>query len=172
MASFSPVLVLILCLLSFVRAVSITSTANWNITNDPEGSVHLNGLAFQQQALSTFGDYQYVAFYSTSPNGYGHHYVNLGRRRVTPSLSDWQSFAFTDYEQTTLDEHNTISMGISGDGKIHLSFDHHVRLQKLRERRKFAERACRMCLSTTESRTQGSLRRSLHRGHKLLLVAR
>jgi hypothetical protein len=27
--------------------------------------------------------------------------------------------------QQTLDEHNTISMGISGDGKIHLSFDHH-----------------------------------------------
>jgi hypothetical protein len=25
-----------------------------------------------------------------------------------------------------LDGHNMISMGISGDGKIHLSFDHHV----------------------------------------------
>ena len=33
--------------------------------------------------------------------------------------------ALTDYVQQTLDEHNTISMGISGDGKIHLSFDHH-----------------------------------------------
>lgn len=126
MASFSRLLLLLSFLFTFAQSVSITSTANWNITNDPEGSAHLNSLSFQQNALSTFGDYQYVAFYATSPKGYGNHYVNLGRRRVTPSLGDWQSFAFTDYEQTTLDEHNTISLGISGDGKIHLSFDHHV----------------------------------------------
>jgi hypothetical protein len=126
MATFPRLLFLLSFLSIFVHSVSVTYTANWNITNDPEGSVHLNGLAFQQNALSTFGDYQYVAFYSTSPKGYGSHYVNLGRRRVTPSIGDWQYFAFTDYEQKTLDEHNTISLGISGDGKIHLSFDHHV----------------------------------------------
>ena len=122
---FPRLLFLLSLLVPLVYSVSVTSTANWNITNDPEGSVHLNGLAFQQSPLTTFGDYQYVAFYSTSPKGYGHHYVNLGRRCVSPSLGDWQYFAFADYEQTTLDEHNTISMGISGDGKIHLSFDHH-----------------------------------------------
>ncbi|KAF2020730.1 hypothetical protein BU24DRAFT_469493 [Aaosphaeria arxii CBS 175.79] len=109
---------------SFVQAISVTSTKYWNITNDVEGSVRLNGLAFQQNALVTFENYQYVAFYSTA-TGYGKHYVNLGRRRISPSVGDWQYFAFTDYLQTTLDEHNTISMGISGDGKIHLSFDHH-----------------------------------------------
>ena len=128
MAFIQRLLLFLTLLIPLAHSISVTSTKYWNITNDPEGSVHLNGLAFQQQALSTFGDYQYVAFYSTSPNGYGHHYVNLGRRRVSPSVGDWQYFAFTDYEQTTLDEHNTISMGISGDGKIHLSFDHHVRL--------------------------------------------
>jgi len=126
MATFPRLLFLLSFLFIFVHSVSVIYTANWNITNDPEGSVHLNGLAFQQNALSTFGDYQYVAFYSTNPKGYGNHYVNLGRRRVTPSIGDWQYFAFTDYEQKTLDEHNTISLGISGDGKIHLSFDHHV----------------------------------------------
>lgn len=109
-------------------SISVTSTKYWNITNDPQGSVRLNGLAFQQHALTTFNDHQYVAFYSTSPKGYGNHYVNLGRRRVAPQVGEWQYFAFTDYEQKTLDEHNTISMGISGDGKIHLSFDHHVRM--------------------------------------------
>lgn len=111
-------------LLSFANAVSITSTRTYNISNDVEGSVHLNALSFQQSPLTTFGDYQYVAFYKTA-SGYGKHYVNLGRRRISPSVGDWQSFAFTDYVQQTLDEHNTISMGISGDGKIHLSFDHH-----------------------------------------------
>jgi hypothetical protein len=105
-------------------AISITSTNYWNITNDVEGSVRLNGLSFQQHALTTFGDHQYVAFYQTA-TGYGKHYVNLGRRRIAPSIGTWQYFAFTDYVQQTLDEHNTISMGISGDGKIHLSFDHH-----------------------------------------------
>jgi hypothetical protein len=111
-------------LASFASALSINSTNYWNITNDVEGSVRLNGLSFQQDALATFGDYQYVAFYKTA-SGYGRHYVNLGRRRISPSTGDWQYFAFTDYVQQTLDEHNTISMGISGDGRIHLSFDHH-----------------------------------------------
>jgi hypothetical protein len=78
----------------------------------------------QQNALTTFGDYQYVAFYKTA-TGYGKHYVNLGRRRISPSPGEWQYLTLTDYVQQTLDEHNTISMGISGDGKIHLSFDHH-----------------------------------------------
>jgi hypothetical protein len=114
----------VLLLTSLVSALSVSSTNYWNITNDVEGSVRLNGLAFQQHALTTFGDYQYVAFYQTA-SGYGKHYVNLGRRRITPSTGEWQYFAFTDYVQQTLDEHNTISMGISGDGKIHLSFDHH-----------------------------------------------
>lgn len=109
---------------SLVSSLSVTSTNSWNITNDVEGSVRLNGLAFQQTALTTFGDYQYVAFYKTA-SGYGKHHVNLGRRRISPSVSEWQYFAFIDYVQQTLDEHNTISMGISGDGKIHLSFDHH-----------------------------------------------
>ena len=109
---------------SLTRAISITSTTPYNISNDVEGSVRLNGLAFQQSPLTTFGDYQYVAFYKTA-SGYGKHYVNLGRRRISPSLGEWQSFAFTDYTQQTLDEHNTISLGISGDGKIHLSFNHH-----------------------------------------------
>jgi hypothetical protein len=109
---------------SVTAALSVTSTKAWNITNDVEGSVRLNGLSFQQNALATFGDYQYVAFYKTA-TGYGKHYVNLGRRRISPSLGEWQYLTLTDYVQQTLDEHNTISMGISGDGKIHLSFDHH-----------------------------------------------
>lgn len=126
MAALQRLYMIVALLFSLSSAISVTSTKYWNITNDPQGSVRLNGLAFQQNALTTYGDYQYVAFYSTSPKGYGSHYVNLGRRQVTPSVGDWQYFAFSDYEQKTLDEHNTISMGISGDGKIHLSFDHHV----------------------------------------------
>ncbi|KAL5117496.1 hypothetical protein ACEQ8H_004661 [Pleosporales sp. CAS-2024a] len=124
MTFLGTLLYTVIGLTSLASALSMASTNYWNITDDVEGSVHLNALAFQQSPLTTFGDYQYVAFYQTA-TGYGKHHVNLGRRRVLPSTGDWQYFAFTDYVQQTLDEHNTISMGISGDGKIHLSFDHH-----------------------------------------------
>lgn len=124
MLLLTRLVVVVAALGPFVSAISVSSSKYYNISNDPEGSVHLNGLSFQQRALTTFGDYQYVAFYKTA-SGYGKHYVNLGRRRIAPSIGDWQYFAFTDYEQKTLDEHNIISMGISGDGRIHLSFDHH-----------------------------------------------
>lgn len=86
-----------------VHALSISSTTYTNISTDPEGSVHLNGLSFQQSPLIAFGSYQYVAYYATAPAGYGHHYVNLGRRKLSPSVGAWESFAFTDYEQKTLD---------------------------------------------------------------------
>lgn len=124
MKFFSRLPAYLALLTSLTTALSITSTNSYNISADVEGSVRLNGLSFQQNPLLTFGEYQYVAFYKTA-TGYGKHYVNLGRRRISPSMGDWQYFAFTDYVQQTLDEHNTISMGISGDGKIHLSFDHH-----------------------------------------------
>ncbi|KAF1962491.1 hypothetical protein CC80DRAFT_487938 [Byssothecium circinans] len=124
MAFLPRFVVALLALLSFTSAISIKATRKYDIAADVEGSVHMNGLAFQQSALTTFGDYQYVAFYKTA-SGYGKHHVNLGRRRIAPSPGDWRVFAFTDYVQQTLDEHNTISIGISGDGKIHLSFDHH-----------------------------------------------
>lgn len=124
MRHFHKTLAFSLLFMSFGTALTITSTDYWNITVDPQGSVTLNGLSFQQSPLTTFGEYQYVTFYSTA-TGYGKQYVNVGRRPIFPSIGVWESFALTDYIQQTLDEHNTISMGISSDGKIHLSFDHH-----------------------------------------------
>ena len=108
-------------------AVDITFKNAWNTTTDPEGSIRLNSLSFQQDPLTTFQQHQYVASYATANNTFGQHYVVVGRRQVRPEIGDWEYLTLTDYVQTTLDEHNTISMGISGDGRIHLSFDHHVR---------------------------------------------
>ncbi|KAF4977944.1 hypothetical protein FZEAL_5592 [Fusarium zealandicum] len=103
------------------------STEHWTIGTDIEGSERLNGVSYQEDALITFGDYQYVTFYETTSKGYANHYVKVGRRRVDPDVGDWQYLTLSDYTQTTIDGHNMISMGISGDGKIHLSFDHHAR---------------------------------------------
>lgn len=110
-------------------AVKVVSTDHSDIGTDIEGSERLNGVSYQEDALITFGDYQYVTFYGTAPAGYNNHYVNVGRRQVTPSTGDWEFLTLTDYVQQTMDGHNMISMGISGDGKIHLSFDHHVSTQ-------------------------------------------
>ncbi|KAL3424150.1 hypothetical protein PVAG01_03431 [Phlyctema vagabunda] len=110
---------------TLTSAISISSTSSVDLAIDIEGSEFINGVSFQQNVISTFGDYQYVVFYNTTSLGYGHHYVNVGRRKVTPSVTKWEILTLSDYEQTTLDGHNVISLGISGDGKIHLSFDHH-----------------------------------------------
>lgn len=69
---------------------------------------------------------QYVAYYE-STGTYNRQHVALGRRNLNngDTPSEWDIFEFTDYVQQTQDEHNTISMGISGDGTIHLSYDHH-----------------------------------------------
>lgn len=120
---------LLAIMVSCVSAVEVISTEHWDIGTDVQGSQRLNGVSFQEDVLVTFGDYQYVTFYSTTPAGYGNHYVNVGRRAVAPEVGEWEFLSLTDYLQTTLDGHNTISMGISGDGKIHLSFDHHVNVQ-------------------------------------------
>lgn len=118
------------CLLALaatvVSAVRIVSTNSWDIGTDIEGPERLNGVSYQEDVLITFGNYQYVTFYSTTPAGYSNHYVNVGRRQIKPSVGSWQYLTLTDYVQKTMDGHNMISMGISGDGKIHLSFDHHV----------------------------------------------
>lgn len=111
---------------SVAYAVRIVSTNHWDIGTDIEGPERLNGVSYQEDVLITFGNHQYVTFYSTTPAGYSNHYVNIGRRRVSPTVGAWEYLTLTDYVQKTMDGHNMISMGISGDGKIHLSFDHHV----------------------------------------------
>ncbi|KAH7151326.1 Endonuclease/exonuclease/phosphatase [Fusarium sp. MPI-SDFR-AT-0072] len=112
-------------LMSTVSALTVKSTKQWTIGTDVQGSERLNGVSYQEDALITYGDYQYVTFYETAPAGYLNHFVKVGRRRVSPSVGDWEFLTLDDYTQKTMDGHNMISMGISGDGKIHLSFDHH-----------------------------------------------
>ena len=78
----------------------------------------INGKSFQQEAIVSQGDHQYLAYYDARRN------VCVSRR----SLPDgkWETIRFTDYLFESQDAHNTISMGICpNDGTIHLAFDHH-----------------------------------------------
>jgi len=78
----------------------------------------INGLAFQQDALATHGEYQYVGYYS------GKRQVCLARRKLP--AGNWEIICFKDYHFKSNDAHNTISIGICPkDGTIHLAFDHH-----------------------------------------------
>ena len=77
----------------------------------------VNGTSSQQDALVTFNGWQYAAYYKSNRR------LALARRQL-PS-GDWQIFAF-DHELSEDDTHRVAILGISpGDGKIHLTFDHH-----------------------------------------------
>ncbi|OJD30280.1 dockerin type 1 [Diplodia corticola] len=100
--------------------------------DDPPRTHRINANSFQQNALLTVNRWQYAAFYQ-SKDGAGDSnacYPTLARRflRSSPGEDDgqWEYLVFDDYEQTTDDGHNTISIGIcTGDGTIHVSYDHH-----------------------------------------------
>ncbi|KAI9933511.1 hypothetical protein ASPWEDRAFT_116380 [Aspergillus wentii DTO 134E9] len=99
--------------------------------NDPSTTHRLNACAYQQSAITTFAGLQYVAFY-TSKSPSGPRFVTIARHNIQ-NHSSWQFLTFEDYEQTTDDGHNTISIGIcEGDGTIHVAFDHHCDTLKYR----------------------------------------
>ncbi|MHC4626954.1 MAG: BNR repeat-containing protein, partial [Planctomycetota bacterium] len=78
----------------------------------------INGLSFQQDAIVTHGEHQYVVYYD------GKRRVCLARRELPRGR--WRIMRFADYDFKSNDAHNTISMGICPkDGTIHLAFDHH-----------------------------------------------
>jgi hypothetical protein len=78
----------------------------------------INGLSFQQDAVATHGNYQYLGYYD------GDRRVCIARRELP--TGKWESIQFKDYHFKSNDAHNTISIGICPkDGTIHISFDHH-----------------------------------------------
>ncbi|KPK44337.1 MAG: hypothetical protein AMJ65_03360, partial [Phycisphaerae bacterium SG8_4] len=64
----------------------------------------INGLSFQQDAIVTHGEHQYVAYYDANRR------VCLARRELPQDR--WRIIRFADYDFESNDAHNTISMGI------------------------------------------------------------
>jgi len=83
----------------------------------------INGIAYQSEALLTAGNYQYASWYHLG----GNEDVYLARRDLTGG--SWEVMDtgenFSNGDGNAWDAHNIISMGISGDGAIHLAWDHH-----------------------------------------------
>lgn len=91
----------------------------------------INGSPFQQETLITHGGYQYAAWYN---NGADDENIFVSRRNLSGNV--WETidtgYGLENGDATASsagrrwDSHNVISMGISGDGRIHLAYDHHV----------------------------------------------
>ena len=83
----------------------------------------INGLAHQTEALLTYGDYQYTTWYHL---GSADEDVYLARRAIGSTSWEVMDTGYNfDRGDDSWDNHNAISMGVSGDGTIHLSWDHH-----------------------------------------------
>ncbi|EKG21739.1 hypothetical protein MPH_00959 [Macrophomina phaseolina MS6] len=100
--------------------------------DDPPRTHRINANSFQQSALLTVNGWQYAAFYQSKGDVEDSNicYPTIARRLLrswsTGPDGGWEFLVFDDYEQTFDDGHNTISLGIcSGDGTIHVSYDHH-----------------------------------------------
>ncbi len=76
----------------------------------------VNTVVFRKNALVTWHDTQYIAFYDSA------RYVVLGKR--APGTDRWQ-LVTTPYRGNAADAHNCISIMADGEGYLHLAWDHH-----------------------------------------------
>lgn len=98
--------------------ISDTIVDSKALTIDGSFGKRINGLSFQQDAVVTDSNWQYVAYYNSS------RHVCVARRQLPAGA--WQKVELTDCYFSGDDAHNVISMGICPkDGTIHLAFDHH-----------------------------------------------
>lgn len=94
---------------SYAPGVSVTPVS--------PGYYALNIASFLRQNLLTVGTTQYIAFYGVSTN------VTVGRR--TLGTTNWELYASNLKSYSSIDGHNIISMGVSGDGVLHCSWGMH-----------------------------------------------
>jgi len=79
-------------------------------------STSVNAAVFRACSLASLDDTQYIAYYDSVGN------VVLGKRTI--GSDDW-TLHTTQYKGNVLDGHNVISIGVDGDGLLHVAFDHH-----------------------------------------------
>lgn len=122
---FAPILPITLltsalCAASGFRATKLQDTVidSQALTIQGGFGQAINGLSFQQDAVVTHKDRQYVGYYD------GARRVCIARRKL-PAV-EWQILRFEDYDFKSNDAHNVISIGICPeDGTLHIAFDHH-----------------------------------------------
>lgn len=90
----------------------------------------INGQTFQQEAVVSFKDHQYAAYFADGG------VLSVARRKLPAGA--WEVIHFSDYRMKPHnDAHNVVTIGLCReDGTLHLAYDHHV--DTLRYRRSVA----------------------------------
>ncbi len=109
--------ILIFALMTFVLDV-LANTPEVVLVPVGEGyaATSVNTAVFRGGSIVTHRDIQYISYYDAEGN------VVLGKRNL--SDADW-TLHKTQYKGKVFDAHNVISIGVDGDGYLHVSFDHH-----------------------------------------------
>ncbi|KAH8105273.1 hypothetical protein BXZ70DRAFT_887078 [Cristinia sonorae] len=120
-----------LCLPSVLLSLIIPTVVGFKFLEsttlgpDPRTINRLNGESFQQDPLVTFNGFQYAVLWEEDTHNASIRRPSVARRPLD-NRTKWEKFTFIDYNQTSDDGHNVISLGISrGDGTLHLGFDQH-----------------------------------------------
>lgn len=101
-----------------VQKRSDTVVDDRTLTVDGRFGQAINGKSFQQDMIVTHAGWQYLAYYGANRQ------VAIARRREAEP--QWEVARFSDYTFDHHDSHNTISLAVcTGDGTIHLAWDHH-----------------------------------------------
>lgn len=144
-----PVATLFALLALAVAAPSARGAANLSLVDDmvldedaalmpnsaPYGRA-INGVSFQTEALLTYNGYQYATWYHSSDGrGGSDEDVYLARRNLDGT--GWEIFDtggnLDNGDASAWDAHNVISIGVSGDGRIHMAWDMHNHTLRYRE---------------------------------------
>lgn len=108
---------------SLVRRSTVIADAHFSDGTDlgtvskPQFSGPLGGDAV------TINGYQYVVYY-TAKNANGDAKVRVSRR--AQDSATWSHATLSGYNVRSEDTHNRPVIGVSGDGRIHITFDHHA----------------------------------------------
>ncbi|WMI65709.1 BNR repeat-containing protein [Aestuariibaculum sp. YM273] len=96
--------------------VSCAQNIRYSYVGEGWSKNSVNTVKFRKNAITTHSGFQFVAYYNQNS------YLVLGKRKVNDS--NWETLE-TPYKGNTKDAHNDISIGIDGDGFLHVSWDHH-----------------------------------------------
>ena len=94
------------------------STSDVSLVDVGKGysATSVNTAVFRGSSLVTHGDTQYIAYYDADGT------LVIGKRLLR--TSSWQ-LNRTQYSGNVTDAHNVISIGVDGEGFVHVSWDHH-----------------------------------------------
>jgi hypothetical protein len=79
----------------------------------------VNATVYRVNALASFGPHQFVTYYDPAGR------IIIGRRTIAQGEGPWELTTLPDTTANIRDAHNGVVLGVSRDGLVHLSYDHH-----------------------------------------------